>query len=82
MSTEQTRAVMLEEGEIYQSWLDKSTPHTALRWVVTLGLSFVYMVRVYLLQRCLRVSLGPGEMGSALWRPSLHSRPCGIPSPA
>ncbi|XP_020729348.2 protein RER1 isoform X2 [Odocoileus virginianus] len=37
-------------GQIYQSWLDKSTPHTAVRWVVTLGLSFIYMIRVYLLQ--------------------------------
>nr|KAF6394939.1 retention in endoplasmic reticulum sorting receptor 1 [Molossus molossus] len=37
-------------GQVYQSWLDKSTPYTAVRWVVTLGLSFVYMVRVYLLQ--------------------------------
>lgn len=36
--------------QIYQSWLDKSTPYTAVRWVVTLGLSFVYMIRVYLLQ--------------------------------
>uniref|UniRef100_A0A8C7AGC1 Protein RER1 n=1 Tax=Neovison vison TaxID=452646 RepID=A0A8C7AGC1_NEOVI len=37
-------------GQIYQSWLDKSTPYTAVRWLVTLGLSFVYMIRVYLLQ--------------------------------
>nr|KAF6294404.1 retention in endoplasmic reticulum sorting receptor 1 [Pipistrellus kuhlii] len=37
-------------GQIYQSWLDRSTPYTAVRWVVTLGLSFVYMIRVYLLQ--------------------------------
>lgn len=36
--------------QIYQSWLDKSTPHTAVRWVATLGLTFVYMIRVYLLQ--------------------------------
>ncbi|XP_010003502.1 PREDICTED: protein RER1 isoform X2 [Chaetura pelagica] len=35
---------------IYQSWLDKSTPYTAVRWIVTLGLSFIYMIRVYLLQ--------------------------------
>lgn len=35
--------------QIYQSWLDKSTPYTAVRWVVTLGLSFIYMIRVYLL---------------------------------
>uniref|UniRef100_A0A452U0E7 Protein RER1 n=1 Tax=Ursus maritimus TaxID=29073 RepID=A0A452U0E7_URSMA len=37
-------------GQVYQSWLDKSTPYTAVRWVLTLGLSFIYMVRVYLLQ--------------------------------
>uniref|UniRef100_A0A8C4KL00 Protein RER1 n=1 Tax=Dromaius novaehollandiae TaxID=8790 RepID=A0A8C4KL00_DRONO len=37
-------------GQIYQSWLDKSTPYTAVRWIVTLGLSFIYMIRVYLLQ--------------------------------
>ncbi|XP_064381509.1 protein RER1 isoform X1 [Dromaius novaehollandiae] len=37
-------------ASIYQSWLDKSTPYTAVRWIVTLGLSFIYMIRVYLLQ--------------------------------
>uniref|UniRef100_A0A8C6QIA3 Protein RER1 n=1 Tax=Nannospalax galili TaxID=1026970 RepID=A0A8C6QIA3_NANGA len=37
-------------GQIYQSWLDKSTSYTAVWWVVTLGLSCVYMIRVYLLQ--------------------------------
>ncbi|XP_068772080.1 protein RER1 [Struthio camelus] len=37
-------------GQLYQSWLDKSTPYTAVRWIVTLGLSFIYMIRVYLLQ--------------------------------
>eukprot|EP00069_Balaena_mysticetus_P014493 bmy_08753T0 len=36
-------------GQVYQAWLDKSTPYTAVRWVVTLGLSFIYMIRVYLL---------------------------------
>lgn len=44
--------------QIYQSWLDRSTPYTAVRWVVTLGLSFVYMIRVYLLQ--VGVRRGPG----------------------
>uniref|UniRef100_A0A4X2L208 Protein RER1 n=1 Tax=Vombatus ursinus TaxID=29139 RepID=A0A4X2L208_VOMUR len=37
-------------GQIYQSWLDKSTPYKAVQWVVTLGLSFIYIIRVYLLQ--------------------------------
>ena len=48
--------------QIYQSWLDKSTPYTAVRWVVTLGLSFVYMIRVYLLQ--VGVGRGPKPMPS------------------
>uniref|UniRef100_A0A670IEZ5 Protein RER1 n=1 Tax=Podarcis muralis TaxID=64176 RepID=A0A670IEZ5_PODMU len=43
-------------GQIYQSWLDKSTPYTAVRWVATLGLSFIYMIRVYLLQMLLDCS--------------------------
>uniref|UniRef100_A0A667Y3F0 Protein RER1 n=1 Tax=Myripristis murdjan TaxID=586833 RepID=A0A667Y3F0_9TELE len=37
-------------GQIYQSWLDKSTPFYAVRWAVTLLLTAVYMVRVYILQ--------------------------------
>ncbi|XP_073441496.1 protein RER1 isoform X1 [Dendrobates tinctorius] len=37
-------------GQIYQSWLDKSTPYTAVRWLMTLGLSGLYMIRVYILQ--------------------------------
>ncbi|XP_007467459.1 PREDICTED: protein RER1-like [Lipotes vexillifer] len=36
-------------GQVYRAWLDKSTPYTVARWVVTLGLSFIYMIRVYLL---------------------------------
>uniref|UniRef100_A0A8C6AWY7 Protein RER1 n=1 Tax=Monodon monoceros TaxID=40151 RepID=A0A8C6AWY7_MONMO len=35
--------------QVYRAWLDKSTPYTVVRWVVTLGLSFIYMIRVYLL---------------------------------
>lgn len=34
-------------GQIYLSWLDKSPRYTAIRWV---GLSLVYMIRVYLSQ--------------------------------
>ncbi|XP_035761526.1 protein RER1 isoform X2 [Neolamprologus brichardi] len=37
-------------GQVYQSWLDKSTPFYAMRWAGTLLLTLVYMIRVYLLQ--------------------------------
>ncbi|XP_072538415.1 protein RER1 isoform X2 [Salminus brasiliensis] len=37
-------------GQIYQSWLDKSTPFSAVRWAVTLLLTAIYMIRVYILQ--------------------------------
>ncbi|XP_043918931.1 protein RER1 isoform X1 [Protopterus annectens] len=37
-------------SQVYQSWLDRSTPFTAVRWVLTLLLIGVYMLRVYLLQ--------------------------------
>lgn len=36
--------------QIYQSWLDKSTPFYAVRWAATLLLTAVYMIRVYVLQ--------------------------------
>ncbi|KAJ3586146.1 hypothetical protein NHX12_012547 [Muraenolepis orangiensis] len=37
-------------GQIYQSWLDKSTPFYIGRWAGTLLLTAVYMIRVYILQ--------------------------------
>uniref|UniRef100_A0A3B3SNU8 Protein RER1 n=1 Tax=Paramormyrops kingsleyae TaxID=1676925 RepID=A0A3B3SNU8_9TELE len=37
-------------GQIYQSWLDKSTPFSAMRWIFTILLIVIYMIRVYLLQ--------------------------------
>nr|XP_057940026.1 protein RER1 isoform X2 [Doryrhamphus excisus] len=37
-------------GQIYQSWLDKSTPYSAVRWGGTLLLTAIYMIRVYILQ--------------------------------
>uniref|UniRef100_A0A8C5CLQ3 Protein RER1 n=1 Tax=Gadus morhua TaxID=8049 RepID=A0A8C5CLQ3_GADMO len=37
-------------GQIYQSWLDKSTPFYIGRWAGTLILTAVYMIRVYILQ--------------------------------
>ncbi|KAG8505473.1 Protein RER1 [Galemys pyrenaicus] len=58
-------------GQVYQSWLDKSTPYTAVRWVVTLGLSFIYMIRVYLLQ----VGVAPGCGFTAKTVSTLLSRP-------
>lgn len=40
----------LFEIQIYQSWLDKSTPFSAVRWAATLILTAIYMIRVYILQ--------------------------------
>ncbi|CAL9702772.1 unnamed protein product [Knipowitschia caucasica] len=37
-------------GQVYQSWLDKSTPFYAVRWAATLLLTALYMIRVYILQ--------------------------------
>uniref|UniRef100_A0A8C5PQ26 Protein RER1 n=1 Tax=Leptobrachium leishanense TaxID=445787 RepID=A0A8C5PQ26_9ANUR len=37
-------------GQIYQSWLDKSTPYIAVRWLMTLGMCLLYGIRVYILQ--------------------------------
>lgn len=36
--------------QVYQSWLDKSTPFAAVRWAATLILTAIYMIRVYILQ--------------------------------
>ncbi|KAG5282109.1 hypothetical protein AALO_G00052310 [Alosa alosa] len=37
-------------GQVYQSWLDKSTPFAVVRWGATLLLTAIYMIRVYILQ--------------------------------
>lgn len=37
-------------GEIQQGLLDKATPHTSFRWIVTTVLFILYFLRVYLLQ--------------------------------
>ncbi|KAJ8259082.1 hypothetical protein COCON_G00180940 [Conger conger] len=37
-------------SQVYQSWLDKSTPFSVMRWGSTLILTAIYMLRVYLLQ--------------------------------
>ncbi|XP_071109217.1 protein RER1-like [Haliotis cracherodii] len=36
--------------ERHQYWLDRSTPHNTGRWVFTVVLSLLYLLRVYLLQ--------------------------------
>ncbi|XP_055015047.1 protein RER1-like [Boleophthalmus pectinirostris] len=43
-------AHLLVFKQIYQSWLDKSTPFYAVRWAATLLLTAIYMIRVYILQ--------------------------------
>lgn len=37
-------------GEIQQGLLDKATPHTGLRWIITILLFVLYFLRVYFLQ--------------------------------
>ncbi|OWF44033.1 protein RER1-like [Mizuhopecten yessoensis] len=37
-------------GTIYQSNLDRTTPHSGVRWISTIVLSLAYAVRVFLLQ--------------------------------
>lgn len=36
--------------KIYQSWLDKSTPHTKVRWVSAVVLILLFLLRVFLSQ--------------------------------
>ncbi|XP_062889508.1 protein RER1 [Mobula hypostoma] len=37
-------------GQVYQSLLDKSTPYSIMRWIVTFVFGAIYMIRVYILQ--------------------------------
>ncbi len=46
----QNYSFSLFEMQIYQSWLDKSTPFSSVRWASTLILTAIYMIRVYILQ--------------------------------
>nr|XP_023697345.1 protein RER1-like isoform X1 [Paramormyrops kingsleyae] len=47
-------------GQVYQSWLDKSTPFSVGRWAVTVILTALYMIRVYILQGWYIVSYALG----------------------
>ncbi|XP_078445706.1 protein RER1B-like [Wolffia australiana] len=44
----------------FQFYLDRSTPHTLGRWVATLAVALIYVLRVYLLQGFYIVSYGLG----------------------
>ncbi|KAA3462895.1 protein RER1B-like [Gossypium australe] len=45
---------------IYQYYLDKTTPHTAYRWIGTLVVAAIYCLRVYYVQGFYIVSYGLG----------------------
>lgn len=45
---------------MYQFYLDKSTPHMTYRWVGTLVLAAIYVLRVYYVQGFYIVSYGLG----------------------
>uniref|UniRef100_A0A8C4QT57 Protein RER1 n=1 Tax=Eptatretus burgeri TaxID=7764 RepID=A0A8C4QT57_EPTBU len=42
--------IFTRTGQVYQTWLDRLTPHTALRWLLTTVLAAGYLARVYWLQ--------------------------------
>ena len=45
---------------IYQYYLDKTTPHSAYRWIGTLVIAAIYCLRVYYVQGFYIVSYGLG----------------------
>ncbi|KHG18925.1 Protein RER1A -like protein [Gossypium arboreum] len=45
---------------IYQYYLDKTTPHTAYRWIGTLVITAIYCLRVYYVQGFYVVAYGLG----------------------
>ncbi|XP_072999617.1 protein RER1A-like [Typha latifolia] len=51
---------MNEFSRAFQNHLDRSTPHTAGRWLGTLGVVAIYVLRVYLLNKFYIVSYGLG----------------------
>lgn len=44
----------------FQHYLDKSTPHTVPRWVGTVGITLIYVLRVYFVQGFYIVTYGLG----------------------
>jgi hypothetical protein len=49
-----------EQSRKFQIFLDRSTPHTVPRWLVSLAVAFVYCLRVYFLQGFYIVTYGLG----------------------
>jgi hypothetical protein len=60
--------------QIYQSWLDKSTPFYIGRWAGTLILTAVYMIRVYILQVTCRFQLFHSVVCNAMLTITLGQR--------
>ncbi|KAJ1397690.1 Retrieval of early ER protein Rer1 [Sesbania bispinosa] len=49
-----------EFSKLFQYYLDKSTPHTAYRWIGTLVIASIYALRVFYVQGFYIVSYGLG----------------------
>nr|XP_016509110.1 PREDICTED: protein RER1A-like [Nicotiana tabacum] len=50
----------LELSKLFQYYLDKTTPHALYRWIGTVGLAFLYALRVYYVQGFYVVTYGLG----------------------
>ncbi|XP_009597338.1 protein RER1B-like [Nicotiana tomentosiformis] len=50
----------LELSKLFQYYLDKTTPHALYRWIGTVGLAFLYALRVYYVQGFYIVTYGLG----------------------
>lgn len=46
--------------QIYQTYLDKSTPHFAVRWIASVALMFAFMLRIVLAQGWYIIAYGLG----------------------
>ena len=47
-------------SKAFQYYLDRSTPHTLYRWLGTLAVALIYVLRVYIVQGFYVVSYGVG----------------------
>ncbi|KAL2346121.1 hypothetical protein Fmac_000121 [Flemingia macrophylla] len=47
-------------SKLFQYYLDKSTPHSAYRWIGTLAIASIYVLRTFYLQGFYIVSYGLG----------------------
>lgn len=66
---------MQKISQRYRYFLDKTTPHTAGRWLALLGLLVIYGVRVYLLKGDCSLSImeyGLVDMANFILRSVVH----------